>query len=97
MRINSLVDLKNETELAKLPGPEMHFNSVYDGEDAYRAQAWSLVNAESKLRLRVGAPVVLLRNLDSERKLYNGANGTCTRTKLWTLRVQHSDTNLMGL
>jgi hypothetical protein len=70
-----LVDAKNETELAKLPGPEMHFHSVYDGEDAYRTQSWSLVNAESMLRLRVGAPVVLLRNVDPERKLYNGANG----------------------
>lgn len=64
------VDEENMLHLNRLPGEEMCFNAV-DSSNKIMS-SWT---APQILRLKVGAQVVLLRNLEAERGLVNGARG----------------------
>jgi ATP-dependent DNA helicase PIF1 len=71
------VDEENAEKLQILPG-ESHIFSARDsgGKWAFEAKklsTWS--NAPSKLSLKIGAQVVLLKNIDIEQGLVNGSRG----------------------
>ena len=82
---NKDVDAENETRLNALSGVARSFDAsasdVFKGDALYNASARKQVlsAAETKcpltLHLKVGAQVVLLRNLDQEKGLVNGSRG----------------------
>jgi hypothetical protein len=63
--------------LAKLPGAEIQFTAQDDGPpwafDEKKLSTWS--TAPAVLRLKIGAQVVLLKNLDIANGLVNGSRG----------------------
>lgn len=84
---NHDVDQYNMTELERLQKgggggaddedkePVIYF-AVDQGKDPYLTQIKSGTKAPEKLYLKKGAQVMLLKNLDTERGLVNGARGT---------------------
>ena len=80
---NSSVDEENEARLTALEGSAR----VYESHDLFKGMAQNNVAARAKvaasantkvpstLTLKVGAQVVLLRNIDPEAKLVNGSRG----------------------
>lgn len=73
-----MVEQENDGEYAKLTGDE----HIYDARDWVHPDHPDLVNvmqrdmqAAQRLKLRVGAQVMLLKNLDVEERLFNGARG----------------------
>jgi len=72
---NKQVDYVNFNELAKLSGESVTFTSkdyaVSKGHDAQLKNC----SAPQKLSLKVGAQVILLKNLDPENGLVNGSRG----------------------
>lgn len=76
---NREVDKANDTELAKLPG-EMHTFTSRDKavSEAMKAQL-KHCQAPAQLDLKVGAQVMLLKNIDLEKGLANGSRGVIVR------------------
>lgn len=76
---NREVDIANETELAKLPG-EVH---TYTSRDKAVSEAMKSqlkhCQAPAQLDLKVGAQVMLLKNIDLEKGLANGSRGVIVR------------------
>lgn len=81
---NHDVDQYNMTELERLQKgdgddddkePVIYF-AVDQGKDPYLTQIKTGTKAPEKLYLKKGAQVMLLKNLDTERGLVNGARGT---------------------
>ncbi len=72
MAHNAEVDAVNEKRLAALPGPS-HVHVAIDYEST--PLLLKSVRIPARLELKVGAQVMLLKNLDIERKLFNGAVG----------------------
>lgn len=74
------VDAENERELALLPGEPV----VFEADDRFSNQLSSTKRqaieknwpVDSRVELKVGAAVVLLRNVDLESGLCNGSQGT---------------------
>jgi ATP-dependent DNA helicase PIF1 len=71
------VEEENAEKLKKLPG-EIHVFSAHDSGPSWSLEAkkvstWS--NAPSRLSLKIGAQVVLLKNIDIEQGLVNGSRG----------------------
>jgi ATP-dependent DNA helicase PIF1 len=68
---------ENVDHLAKLPGAEIQFTAQDDGPpwafDEKKLSTWS--TAPAVLRLKIGAQVVLLKNLDIANGLVNGSRG----------------------
>lgn len=64
----------NQYHLRKLQGEEKTFVAV-DGEEAYKDQLEVLSPVPKKVVLKVGAQVMLAKNLDVQRGLVNGARG----------------------
>eukprot|EP01013_Petalomonas_cantuscygni_P041372 TRINITY_DN73_c1_g1_i1.p1 TRINITY_DN73_c1_g1~~TRINITY_DN73_c1_g1_i1.p1 ORF type:complete len:768 (+),score=132.18 TRINITY_DN73_c1_g1_i1:65-2368(+) len=73
--LNRDVDAENDAAVSRLPGSEC----VLSAEDAGSGDALQVVQrqcpAPARLRLKIGAQVVLLRNVDARRGLVNGARG----------------------
>lgn len=76
---NREVDKANDTELAKLPG-EVHTFTSRDKavSEAMKAQL-KHCQAPAQLDLKVGAQVMLLKNIDLEKGLANGSRGVIVR------------------
>jgi ATP-dependent DNA helicase PIF1 len=69
--VNALVDQLNDSELAKCPGELRKFKARDEGEvNELRNMA-----VLPELDLKLGAQVILLKNLDTEAGLVNGARG----------------------
>ena len=76
---NRDVDKANEREMAKLPGEVVTYKSRDKAQtEAYKAQL-KHCQAPAELDLKVGAQVMLLKNLDLDRGLANGSRGVIVR------------------
>jgi ATP-dependent DNA helicase PIF1 len=74
--VNAQVDRVNDEELRNCPGPARTFFAKDDAtEDTFLKQLHNLYVPE-RLQLKVGAQVILLKNLDATAGLVNGARGT---------------------
>ena len=72
---NEAVNRLNVRELAKLPGKVQSFNAIDTGiNERYKAQL-KYCAAPEQLDLKVGAAVLLLKNLDYTSGLVNGSRG----------------------
>lgn len=76
---NKNVDQANEREIAKLKGDVHTFNSKDRAiNETYRGQL-KHCQAPAQLDLKVGAQVLLLKNIDLEKGLANGSRGVVVR------------------
>ncbi|KAL7470917.1 hypothetical protein ACHAXS_013111 [Conticribra weissflogii] len=76
---NKEVDKANEREMKKLPGQVYTFHARDRAmSDTYRAQL-KHCQAPAQLDLKIGAQVILLKNIDLERGLANGSRGVVVR------------------
>jgi ATP-dependent DNA helicase PIF1 len=73
--VNRDVDAENSARLKLLPGPCITYTAQDSGVNAAfkKPEAWT--NAPTKLELKQGAQVVLLKNLDVPGGLVNGSRG----------------------
>lgn len=72
---NQQVDSANHRELAKLPGETLIYKSKDRAlNDSYMKQLRHC-SANEKINLKVGAQVMLLKNIDPEKGLVNGSRG----------------------
>jgi ATP-dependent DNA helicase PIF1 len=71
---NSEVDFINDTEIEKLPGEKI----TYLSNDLGDTNLLSHFNCPKELVIKIGAKVMLLKNLDVSRGLCNGTCGTIT-------------------
>jgi len=73
--LNHQVDQSNSIEMSKLSGEEHVFNAKdFIGNKAYCSQL-KQCSSQERLVLKVGAAVILLKNIDPERGLVNGSRG----------------------
>lgn len=73
--LNHQVDQSNSIEMAKLSGEEHAFHAKdFVVNDAYCNQL-KQCSAQERLVLKIGAAVILLKNIDPERGLVNGSRG----------------------
>ena len=72
---NVSVDRLNNQRLSALPFPTVRFSAVESGEEMYRKQLDSACLAPLLLEVKVGAQVMLLKNLSFEDHLVNGSRG----------------------
>ena len=101
--MNKKVNTLNETVLAKFPGPAQHFpsvdfisNSEQLGEEDpllnYPVEYLNEINCGSlplaKLELKIGCPVMVLKNLDAANGVCNGSRGILTRHSNRVLKVR---------
>jgi ATP-dependent DNA helicase PIF1 len=77
--LNRDVDAVNAAELAKCGGASLTFDAVDIGEEPFLGQLAANCAAPTQLTLKPGAQVILLKNVDAERGLVNGARGVVTR------------------
>jgi len=76
---NREVDKANQREMDKLPGDVCSFASRDRGmNDTYKAQL-KHCQAPATLELKIGAQVMLLKNVDLEKGLANGSRGVVVR------------------
>ena len=70
----------NDSELRALPGQQLTFTARDEGRDAEAlATLRSSCPAPAELALRVGAQVILIKTLDTDAGLVNGARGVVTK------------------
>lgn len=74
------VNVINETKLESLPG-ETKIYEAQDSDKVYTKQLDSQTPVPSKLILKVGAQVMLLKNINIATGLVNGARGVVTNFK----------------
>jgi hypothetical protein len=101
--MNKKVNELNETVLAKFPGPSQLFpsvdfipNSEQLGEDDpllnYPVEYLNEINCGTlplaKLELKIGCPVMMLKNLDAPNGVCNGSRGILTRYSNRVLEVR---------
>ncbi|GAM19367.1 hypothetical protein SAMD00019534_025420 [Acytostelium subglobosum LB1] len=67
-------DAENERKLQALAGEAMVFEAEDEGPDPYRDMLKNM-QAQSTVTLKIGAQVILLKNLDFEEELVNGSRG----------------------
>jgi hypothetical protein len=97
---NNDVDAMNHDILNEFPGEELIFQSsdsvkndgLGPGEEfMYPVEYLNSINASglplSKLRLKIGAPVMILRNMDPESGVCNGTRGILTRASQRVLEI----------
>ncbi|CAN0186807.1 unnamed protein product, partial [Hapterophycus canaliculatus] len=75
---NEDVDRLNVEELAKLQGEAEFYEATDSGDPTYLGQLQKHCAAGQTIELKVGAKVLLLKNLDSSSQLVNGATGVVT-------------------
>ncbi|KAL5021540.1 hypothetical protein ScPMuIL_000695 [Solemya velum] len=71
------VNQMNNFHLQKLDGKSRHFVAT-DSDDIYTSQINKLCPVPHDLELKIGAQVMLAKNLDIQRGLVNGARGVVT-------------------
>jgi len=69
------VDRTNETRLGMLSGQLMCFTATDGGQEPHLGQLQKHCIAPPELKLKVGAQVMLLKNIDAAAGLVNGARG----------------------
>lgn len=69
------VDHYNKVELDKLPSKSTTYYATDEGSETWRQFFDKNAQAPSKLELKVGAQVILLKNLDPKQGLVNGSVG----------------------
>ena len=80
--VNNLVDQTNTTELHKLGARQYIFTASDDAiSEKYMTQLKSGCKAPEKLFLKLGCQVMLLKNIDTNRGLVNGARGVVVEIK----------------
>jgi ATP-dependent DNA helicase PIF1 len=72
---NINVDAYNRAELAKIHAPSQHYYAVDEGSESWRAFFDKNSQSPTELELKVGAQVILLKNLDVLKGLVNGSVG----------------------
>ncbi|CAN0078682.1 unnamed protein product, partial [Ectocarpus fasciculatus] len=75
---NEDVDRLNVEELQKLEGRAEFYEAEDSGDQTYLTQLQKHCAAGQTIELKVGAKVLLLKNLDSSSQLVNGATGVVT-------------------
>ena len=98
---NNDVDVMNHDILNEFPGEELIFqgsdsvknDGLGPGEEfMYPVEYLNTINASglplSKLKLKIGAPVMILRNMDPESGVCNGTRGILTRTSQRVLEIR---------
>ncbi|CAM9518427.1 unnamed protein product [Ectocarpus sp. 13 AM-2016] len=75
---NEDVDRLNVEELQKLQGRAELYEAEDNGDQMYLSQLQKHCAAGQTIKLKVGAKVLLLKNLDSSSQLVNGATGVVT-------------------
>ncbi|EFA81412.1 DNA helicase [Heterostelium album PN500] len=68
------VELENERKLKELKSDEMIFDAIDEGPDQYRDMLKNM-QAQTRLTLKIGSQVILLKNLDFSSELVNGSRG----------------------
>ncbi len=97
------VATENEKELAMLKGDFHYFNAIDKGDKHYMDMLQKNCQAVTNLSLKVGAQVMLLKNLDVGQNLANGSRGVITDFNMlgypivkflsvYALRVCHPET-----
>lgn len=76
---NAAVDSLNSAELAKVSGASKFYDAIDTGIPTFVEQLRKNCIAPQRLELKVGAQVMLLKNLSTETGLVNGAMGKVTR------------------
>jgi ATP-dependent DNA helicase PIF1 len=74
--LNKDVDRINKMRLQECQGEERVFVAEDTGQYPFKQQLQSSCTADGQLSLRVGAQVILLKNIDQARGLVNGTRGT---------------------
>ncbi|CAM9444241.1 unnamed protein product, partial [Laminaria digitata] len=69
------VDRLNVQELSKLGGQPEFYDAIDSGDKTYLRQLQNHCAASERIELKVGAKVLLLKNVDSSNQLVNGATG----------------------
>jgi ATP-dependent DNA helicase PIF1 len=77
--LNKNVDEVNSRELALCVGTAVDYAAVDSGEEPFIGTLRSSCIAPTALSLKVGAQVMLIKNLDAEKGLVNGARGFVSR------------------
>eukprot|EP01132_Coremiostelium_polycephalum_P006274 gene6274-7817_t len=69
------VESENSEKLENLKGEKIIFDAIDEGTDYYKSFLEKNSNAPSSLSLKIGAQVILIKNLDFENELVNGSRG----------------------
>ena len=77
--LNKNVDEVNFRELARCEGTAVDYTAIDSGEEPFISTLRSSCIAPTALSLKVGAQVMLIKNLDAEKGLVNGARGFVSR------------------
>ena len=75
---NADVDAENRIQLGRLPGVAHEYAATDRGGDRAK-KALDQCRARALIGLKVGAQVILLKNLDQKKGLVNGSRGVVTR------------------
>jgi ATP-dependent DNA helicase PIF1 len=73
------VDNLNTKELGALPGDMIEYRAMDSGDQSYLRILQTHCPARSLLKLKVGAQVILVKNIDAANGLVNGAKGVVVR------------------
>jgi ATP-dependent exoDNAse (exonuclease V) alpha subunit len=97
---NDDVDELNERVLGRLHGPELIFHGAdsvitergVDGDVQYPVEYLNTINVSglplAQLKLKIGAPIMILRNLDPSQGLCNGTRAILTQANERVLEVR---------
>lgn len=85
------VQEENDAQLAALPGEEVVIHAIDTGKPNYRKTLDKDCRALSHLTLKIGAQVVLIKNLDTASGLANGSRGVVVGFAKDTQSVKPSD------
>jgi ATP-dependent DNA helicase PIF1 len=73
------VDILNTRELGALPGEAVEYKAMDSGDQSCLRVLQTHCPARSLLKLKVGAQVILVKNIDAGDGLVNGAKGVVVR------------------
>ena len=73
------VDAINSKELSMLQGEEHEYTAIDSGDDVFVRSLQNNCPARTRLRLRVGAQVILVKTLDITEGLVNGSRGVVVK------------------
>ena len=73
---NARADAMNRSRLAELPGASKSFHAEDSGEQPFKDSLAKHCQVPALIELKIGTPIILLKNLDVECGLCNGTRGT---------------------
>lgn len=93
---NADVDRSNTQELAKLPGNEQKFKAKYTFANSEAKRLYSRnFQYPSEISLKIGAQVMLLRNLDVQQGHVNGTRGVVDDIDSLGIHIQLKDDSIL--